>query len=282
MLAQLTQIMRPLLIPKNLILIPLIFITSSCAQTTENEQNKSAKITVLPEYIFSASTEVSSQVKETLITAKNHNKKALFVLGAQWCHDSKGLANKFSTPQMQKILSDNYQVLFIDVGYLEKGFDVVKQFDLPVYYGTPTVMVVNPNSGKIVNRATMQKWLNADKVPLNEYIEYFNGFASSNSDAAVVNPTMEVYLDEIKKFEQQQAVRLKEAYAVVGPLLQQYMESDNKKAPEEFSNKWQQVHDLRYRIQDDIQVLLTQARANVKAESTAPLTLPVYPAFTWE
>jgi len=128
----------------------------------------------------------------------------------------------------------------------------------------------------------MQKWLNADTVPLTEYVQYFDKFASSNKGTVKTSHAMQAYLDDINQFEHQQALRLKAAYAVVGPLLQQYMESDKKNASDEFSDKWQQARNLRYNIQDDIQVLLTQARANVKAESTAPLTLPVYPAFTWE
>ena len=183
---------------------------------------------------------------------------------------------------MQKVLKNNYQVLFIDVGYLEKGFDVVNQFDLPVYYGTPTVMVVDPSSNTILNRSTMQKWLSADKVPLTEYVEYFDSFASNSSELLETNQAMQIYLSEIGKFEQQHAVRLKEAYAIIGPLLQQYKEGDKKKVSDEFSTKWGQVHDLRYRIQDDIQALITQAKSNVIAGSSAPLVLPTYPAFTWE
>jgi len=266
----------------NLLLIITLFFTFSCAQTKDSDHSKLNETNVLPEYIFSPTTALASQVEQTLKSAKAQKKQALFVLGAQWCHDSKGLAKQFSTPQMQKILTNNYQVLFVDVGYLEKGFELVKQFNLPVYYGTPTVLVVDPHSEKITNRASMQKWLNAAKVPLNEYEAYFTKFAESNNQVIAENPKMQKYLNEIKQFEQQQALRLKAAYQVIGPLLKQYMKSDDKKASDEFSNKWQQVHDLRYRIQDDIQTLMTQAKSNVSAGSSSPLMLPIYPAFTWE
>jgi len=274
-------------IRSKLLIIITMFITISCTQTQENSHNASAKIDVLPEYIFSPVTDLSQQVNQTLTAAKTQNKKALLVLGAQWCHDSKGLAKNFSTPQMQKILTENYQVLFVDVGYLEKGFDLVKQFNIPIYYGTPTVMVVEPNSAKVLNRSSMKKWLSADKVPLTEYIEYFDSFASNNSasnniDLDKTKPAMQSYMDEINKFEQQQALRLKKAYGIIGLLLQQYMESDNKKSSDEFSNKWEQVSDFRSRIQDDIQALMAQAKTNVDTESSAPLNLPTYPPFTWE
>jgi hypothetical protein len=259
-----------------------MFITISCTHTPENNHKTAAKIDVLPEYVFSPKENLLEEVNQTLAIAKSQNKKALLVLGAQWCHDSKGLAKNFSTPEMQKILINNYQVLFIDVGYLAKGFDVVNQFNLPVYYGTPTVMVIEPNSAEVLNKSSMQKWLNADKVPLTDYVDYFNRFALRKNELVETNQAMQAYLKQINKFEQQQAVRLKKAYAIIGPLLQQYTESDNNKASDEFSNKWEQVHDLRYRIQDDIQALIAQAKKNVNTGSSALLDLPTYPAFTWE
>jgi hypothetical protein len=274
--------MRNHFLRNNLLLIITLFFTFSCAHSQKSEHSTSAETTVLPDYIFAPTANVTNQIEHTLIAAKTHNKQALFVLGAQWCHDSKSLAKRFSTPQMQKILNDNYQVLFIDVGYLEKGFDVVNQFGLPVYYGTPTVMVVAPNTSKIVNRSSMQKWLNANKVPLNEYVAYFEKFALNKNELASVSLPMQTYLTEINSFEQKQALRIKDGYAILGPLLKQYMESEDKKASSEFSDKWEQVSDLRYRLQNDIQALITQAKNNIATGKSATLTLPVYPAFSWE
>ena len=261
------------------IIILFTLLTVACADSKHGSVEESA---VLTEYIFTSTTNLNDQITDTLAAAKSQNKQALFVLGAQWCHDSKGLAQQFSTPQMQKILTDHYQVLFVDVGYLEKGFDVANQFGLPVYYGTPTVMVVDPNSAKILNRASIKKWLNAYKVPLNEYVEYFTRFATNNEKPVEVSSAMQTYLTAINDFETQQAIRLKAAYGVVGPLLKQVVESDNKEAPAEFKDKWQQVSGFRSRIPDDIQVLITQAKTNVEAGSSTPLALPTYPEFTWE
>ena len=115
-----------------------------------------------------------------------------------------------------------------------------------------------------------------------EYVDYFGNVTSFSNEQTETSLAMQAYLNKISDFEQQQAIRLKAAYGIIGPLLQQYKESDNKKASDEFSDKWQQVHDLRYRIQDEIQDLIVQAKTNVKTGSSAPLILPTYPAFSWE
>lgn len=273
---------KPQLFRNNLLVIITMLFTLSCAQTKENNHQTLKEIDVLPEYVFSPAADLSTQVNQTLALARSQHKKALLVLGAQWCHDSRGLAKNFSTPQMQQILNEHYQVLFIDVGYLEKGFDIVKQFNLPIYYGTPTVMVIDPNASQVINIANMKKWLSADKVPLTEYVEDFTQIASKSIAEDELNPKMLRYLNQINAFEQQQANRLTAAYGMVGPLLKQYMNSDKKEASAEFTNKWEQVYALRSRVQGDVQTLIAQARENVSTGSLAKLTFPTYPAFTWE
>lgn len=271
----------------SLLAMVFMFITVSCAQTHQHQV--STNVNVLPNYVFSPSTDVSVQVEQTLITAKQNNQKALLVLGAQWCHDSKSLAKNFSTSQMQAILTENYEVLFIDVGYLEKGFDVVTKFDLPIYYGTPTVMVIDPNTNKILNRASMQKWLHANNVALDEYMQYFTSFAAhdqtlneSKSSNISSSNEMKNYLTIIHDFENEQAIRLKAAYHIISPLFKKYMENDKKEGSAEFNDKWQQVYSLRSRVQNDIQTLIAEAENNVNTGSSAALNLPVYPSFTWE
>ena len=273
---------KPQLFRNNLLVIITMLFTLSCAQTKENNHQTLKEIDVLPEYVFSPAADLSTQVNQTLALARSQHKKALLVLGAQWCHDSRGLAKNFSTPQMQQILNEHYQVLFIDVGYLEKGFNIVKQFNLPIYYGTPTVMVIDPNASQVINIANMKKWLSADKVPLTEYVEDFTQIASKSIAEDELNPKMLRYLNQINAFEQQQANRLTAAYGMVGPLLKQYMNSDKKEASAEFTNKWEQVYALRSRVQGDVQTLIAQARQNVSTGSLAKLTFPTYPAFTWE
>lgn len=270
---------------KKILLASVLIFTSLLSQANdadEGKQTSPADVEALPEYIFTPTNELSAQVAQTLAAAKAEQKLALIVLGAQWCHDSKGLAKNFSTVEMQQILSAKYQVLFVDVGYLEKGFELVKQFNQPIYYGTPTVMVIDPMNNQFINKHSMKKWLNAYKVPLNEYIDYFTDLAENDTVIATPNPAMQTYIKQINDFEQQQATRLKKAYGIVGPLLKAYMQSDNKNASQSFVDKWQPVQDFRYNIQNDINALISQAKSNVKTGSKQALKFPSYPAFAWE
>ena len=52
--------------------------------------------------VFNYSANPMENVQNTLNMARENNQLALIVLGANWCHDSRGLAKNFATVDMQK------------------------------------------------------------------------------------------------------------------------------------------------------------------------------------
>jgi thioredoxin-related protein len=216
-------------------------------------------------------------VQNTLDMAKQNNKLALLVLGANWCHDSEGLAKQFDTPQMQTILSKHYETLFIDVGYFEDRRDITQRFGQAHYFATPTVLIVDPNTEQLLNGDTLAKWGAADSVPFDEYLDYFDGFdATGSAEPAAIS---EQHKAQIKQFETQQSKRLMAAYIVLRPELQ--IDAERAKGTpynEGFVKRWREVRAYRIQLQKDILQLYSQASL-AKEES---LILPVYDTFSWE
>ena len=102
----------------------------------------------------------------------------MFVLGAQWCHDSRGLAANFSKPAMQEILQQKYETLFIDVGFLKDRRNVTERFDYPAYFATPTVLIIAPDTKQLLNQSSLQIWQAADSVDFDTYLNQFSDIAS--------------------------------------------------------------------------------------------------------
>ena len=97
-------------------------------------------------------------VEETLRNARDGQRLALIVMGANWCHDSTALAARIHESPLSRLIRDDYVVKFVDVGYLDKGRDVIKMLGLPVHYATPTVLIVDPVSGGLVNAGNRHQW----------------------------------------------------------------------------------------------------------------------------
>lgn len=224
--------------------------------------------------VYLESADPGGDVQQALERAQQENKQLLVVMGAQWCHDSRGLAATFAEPEMAAILEQGYETVFVDVGYLTDLREITQRFNQPAYFATPTVMIIDPASERLLNASDMHIWGSADSVPLERYVDYFSAYADQqNSDAARAAPPRAAALEQ---FEQRNAQRLTDAYAGLAPLMR--AKDSTGKASADFYTRWREVRKYRMQLQRDIQALREQAAANPEK----PLSLPSYEAFSWE
>lgn len=227
-------------------------------------------------------SDAMADVESATQLARHNGKRLLVVMGANWCHDSRALASQLYTQPLSDVISEHYELVFVDVGYLEKGRNVIVGFGVPAYYATPTVLIVDPVSGRLVNNENRHQWANAALIGMDESLAYFQMMAEIEPDDSqdVVPAELQKLLDEIRAFEQQQADRLFTAYAVLSPLLKAY---DKGEDAGDFEATWNEVRDFRYQIPGDTAALQAEARQRVLAGETGiRLNYPVYPAFRWE
>jgi len=231
---------------------------------------------------FFPSDNVMADVDATLARAKAGNKLALVVLGANWCHDSQGLAAHLDTPEMQDVIARKYELVKIDVGLFEHGDDVVRRFGQPVIYGTPTVFVIDPMSEAVVNRRSMHQWRAAASISLKDTVEYFEGQSADVTQDEYVDPTkanLVAALKKINEFETAQAARIEASYKILGPMVG--LPRDDR--PENFYDMWEQVRVLRYKLPDDLMRLRAIARRKAAyTEAEISVDLPEYAPFSWE
>lgn len=248
----------------------LLFLTcllslflSSCQSTQEVPQ-------ILPQYVFKPNPDLMLSIDKTQTKALKEDKLLLLVLGAQWCHDSTGLAENFSTTKMQTILTERFETLFIDVGYFEDRHNIVQRYGYPAYFGTPTVLVIDPKTHALLNRNTLPKWQNAHSIALNEYEQYFQtiGFESPRP----VGTTAELDL-----FIQKQVKRLRNGFDYLRPIWQDVI-SEKSKDSALLSSVAEEVWHFRVQLQKDIHKLYAQATQNDHAD----LAYPVYQTLSWE
>jgi hypothetical protein len=233
---------------------------------------------------FLPSVDAMADVTKGIKAARQSNKLALIIMGANWCHDSRALAARVSTEPLNTVIYRNYETVFVDVGYLQKGEDVITSLGPPVYYATPTVLIVDPDSGQLVNANNRHQWANADKISMKDSVAYFRQMANMNLSALgnknESDSNLQALLADISDFEQAQADRVYDAYAVISPMLKAYAEGDKSGWSEDL---WIEVRKFRYKVPGDVEALRAEARQRVAAgESDIRLDFPEYPAFSWE
>ncbi|HEY4115127.1 MAG TPA: thioredoxin family protein [Rhizomicrobium sp.] len=108
--------------------------------------------TPLP-YPFHEDANADSQVADALAQAKAAHKLAFIDLGANWCADCRVLAGVMDLPEVRRFVDAHYVVAQIDVGRLNRNLQVPARWGIPALpQGVPTVLIVDPNSDKLVDQ----------------------------------------------------------------------------------------------------------------------------------
>ncbi|AOS98745.1 hypothetical protein AUP74_03380 [Microbulbifer aggregans] len=222
-------------------------------------------------------------VDHTLSTARQHKKRALIIMGANWCHDSRALATSLQSEEVAETVSEAFEIQFVDVGFLEKNFEINRRFGLPVIFGTPTVLAIDPETEQLINRSSLHIWSNAASFSSDEVQEKL--IALRNVPLEPLEPIeqrepLASLMAQIDEFERVQAERIYRGFGVVGPMLASYKAGDK---PDNFQDYWQQLYEMRSKLPNDLLALRHQAKAQIKSgEEGFSLQFPVYPAFDWE
>ncbi|MDP5458200.1 thioredoxin family protein [Alishewanella sp. SMS8] len=205
------------------------------------------------------------------------NKLLLVALGASWCHDSVALLEHFAEPTFAAALAERFELVLVDVAYLEFGQATTMRYQLPLYYGTPTVMIINPSNRQLLNKFDLMQWTNAASFDAAVYQQYFlqtdfkQQFAQSQQ--ASINTAAQ---QQILDFEQQQATILAQGYQHLSPLLLAY-ETDPQAERATFIAVWNEVKTFRSQIIADVQALQQAAML----DASSPLKIPSYNEFSF-
>lgn len=124
---------------------------------------------------FDESRNAMMDVDAALAAASISGRNILLVLGANWCHDSRGLAANFERPELAAVIEDNYELVWVDVGRRDRNLDIAARFGVFEVLGTPTVLIVSPD-GNLLNVDSVHDWRNAASISYDETLAYFQDF----------------------------------------------------------------------------------------------------------
>ena len=167
---------------------------------------------------FDENFDAMTVVDEAVLQGLAEQKRVLLILGANWCHDSRGLAHHFQDEELAATLEQHYVLRFIDIGWRDQNHAVMMRFGVAAIYATPTVFIIDPTDERLLNRDSRNDWGSAASRPIEEAREYFAGFATGDADMNLIESSL-VYqslLIEIEIFEAEQGERLAEAYVDIG------------------------------------------------------------------
>lgn len=124
---------------------------------------------------YDAKADARADIAKTKAAAAEAGKMTIIAFGANWCHDSRGFAAQFEKPRFQTLLSEHYELVYVDVGKKNRNIDVAQEYGVDDIVGTPTVFVLSVE-GEVQNLDTAPTWRNAASRSEDEIYDYFESF----------------------------------------------------------------------------------------------------------
>jgi hypothetical protein len=225
--------------------------------------------------LYNPSVDSMADMEATLQKAAAEGKLALIIFGANWCHDSRALATRIYQEPLQTLINESYEPLFIDVGNLSKGREAINSLGVPIYYATPTVLIVDPVSRVVINQGNRHMWGSAASISMQDSVTYFADIAAMQPSPTGEDGLGEQELElmaEIDAFELLQAERLSRAYQYMEPMLEGEFDQD----------VWSEVARYRNGVAADMDQLRAEASSRIAAGDTdIELVYPSYPEWSW-
>ena len=216
--------------------------------------------------------DVMRQVDATLKAARDQGKLALFALGANWCHDSRGFAHKLTDPAIQKVVDASYVTMLVNVGYYDQGLDVAHRFGRPTIFSTPTILIIDPETEQQVNEDSMHLWSRAASLSLPAMADQLARVADAHArDQSDLTAVQRDGLARIDAFEQRISKRITRGFAVVGPVLKAHQQGKSV----DMDAVWDPLAALRRQLMKDVTAMRAQVRDH-RGDTPVVLTFPTY------
>lgn len=234
----------------------------------------------LPGAVYAAQGVGLADIEQALASADREGKRLLVVLGADWCHDSRALAERLQTEPLATLVAERYALRMVDVDFLERGRDVAQRFGVSQIYATPTVLVVEPRGESLVNAQDRHQWGAASTIGMSEALDYFRRMAEISAPADPASGLPAEFSDPIFRYERNAAEHVAEGYARVGPLLRAYKAGQK---PAGFEPQWEEVAAFRKAVPGQLRDLWEQARElSEKGAPAGALHLPDIRPWSWQ
>lgn len=131
-------------------------------------------------------------VDQALARAKASGKGVLLVMGANWCHDSRGLAGWLETPRFASLVEPHFETVFIDAGEPREGrpsnMHVARRFGVETLVGTPNLFVLDGDGRRLNSIEDVTGWTDAASRDEDEIYDYIRSHIPSLAEGTDPQP----------------------------------------------------------------------------------------------
>lgn len=103
---------------------------------------------------FDSAADAMAAVDAALQAASVSGKNVILIMGANWCHDSRGLAGHLASDDFSALVEPHFEIVHVDAGKPREddthNLHVARRFGVDALIGTPNVFMLSPE-GELLN-----------------------------------------------------------------------------------------------------------------------------------
>ncbi|WP_260483114.1 thioredoxin family protein [Sphingomicrobium flavum] len=162
-----------------ILLLGLTLLLGACAAPSAHVDSASHHPEARP---FDEAADAMAAVDAALAAAAEQDKKMLLIMGANWCHDSRGLAGLFETPRFAELIRQHYALVYVDAGKPREdaanNMAVAQRFGVDRLIGTPNLFVID-GDGQLLNSVeNVTGWTDAASRDPGEIYDFLAAMAT--------------------------------------------------------------------------------------------------------
>jgi thioredoxin 1 len=101
---------------------------------------------------YSTNTDTHIKIREAEQKAAVRHTRVLVVFGANWCFDCHVLDALFDRPELASVLSENFEVVYVNVGTGDRNRDLMAEYQVPFDEGIPAVAILESDGTLIYSQ----------------------------------------------------------------------------------------------------------------------------------
>lgn len=96
-------------------------------------------------HIYDEGADAHAEVRAAIAQAEREHKRVILDFGGNWCGDCQVLDIYFHQQPNADLLAQNYVLVDIDIGRMDKNVDVAQRYNVPLQKGVPALAVLDSN-----------------------------------------------------------------------------------------------------------------------------------------
>jgi thioredoxin 1 len=124
-------------------------------------------------YIYNENADAHAEVRDALARAAQQHKRIILDFGGNWCGDCQVLDIYFHQEPNAALLADNYILVDIDIGHMDRNVDIAQRYNVPLQKGVPALAVLDGHGRLLYSQTNgeFEKMRHMDPGSVTDFLE---------------------------------------------------------------------------------------------------------------